>query len=58
MFEDMQINPDRLPTYKLIFHILQIVLSFVSWCLEIVVWHDKDSSVTGPSGWAFAVVRI
>lgn len=55
MLEDMQLNPDRLPTYKLIFHILQIVLSFVSWCLEIVVWHDSDSTVTGPSGWAFAV---
>ncbi|CAK7220075.1 hypothetical protein SBRCBS47491_004066 [Sporothrix bragantina] len=55
MLDDMQLNADRIPLYKLIFHILQIGVSFVAWVLAIVVFRAKDSSVSGPNGWAFAV---
>lgn len=57
MLDDLQINTDRIPLYKIILHVLQILLSFVSWCLEIVVFRSKDASVNGQNGWAFAVVR-
>lgn len=57
MMDDLQINSDRIPLYKLIFHVLQIAFSFVAWVLAIVVFRAKDSSVSGPNGWAFAVVR-
>ncbi|CAK7222960.1 hypothetical protein SEUCBS140593_005078 [Sporothrix eucalyptigena] len=55
MLDDLQINPDRIPLYKLIFHVLQIVFSFIAWVLAIVVFRAKDSSVSGTNGWAFAV---
>ena len=57
MFDDLQINPDRIPLYKLILHVTQIGFSFVAWILAIVVFRAKDSSVSGPNGWAFGVVR-
>ncbi len=58
MLDDLQLNPDRLPLYKLIFHALQIVLSFICWVLEIAVFRSKGASVTGKAGWPFAVVRL
>lgn len=57
MFDDLQINPDRIPLYKLILHVAQIGFSFVAWILAIVVFRAKNSSVSGPNGWAFGVVR-
>ncbi|KIH94391.1 chaperone-binding protein [Sporothrix brasiliensis 5110] len=55
MLDDLQINTDRIPLYKLILHVTQIAFSFVAWVLAIVVFRAKDSSVSGPNGWAFAV---
>lgn len=55
MFDEMEINADRVPLYKLILHVLQIVLSFVSWCLEIAVFRSSGASLNGQSSWAFAV---
>ncbi|OAA68725.1 chaperone-binding protein [Niveomyces insectorum RCEF 264] len=55
MFDDIQLNPERVPLYKLILHVTQIVLSFVAWCLEIVVFRAKNSHINGQSGWAFGV---
>ncbi|CAK7564760.1 MAG: hypothetical protein SEPTF4163_002660 [Sporothrix epigloea] len=55
MLDDMQLNADRVPLYKLIVHCVQIGVSFVAWVLAIVVFRAKGSSVSGPNGWAFAV---
>lgn len=56
MWEDLEIDPENIPTFKLVFHSLQIVCGFIGWCLEIAVFRDKDSKIVGNNGWAFAVV--
>ncbi|KAL2119224.1 hypothetical protein VTJ04DRAFT_6184 [Mycothermus thermophilus] len=55
MWEDLEIDPENIPTFKLVFHSLQIVCGFIGWCLEIAVFRDKDSKIVGNNGWAFAV---
>lgn len=57
MWEDLELDPESIPTLKLIFHSAQIVCAFVSWCLEIAVFRADDSKVVGNNGWTFAVVR-
>lgn len=52
----VEFNRDRIPLYKLIVHIAQIVLSVTIWCLEIVVF--KGGDVNGQMGWTFGVVSI
>ncbi|EFX02547.1 chaperone-binding protein [Grosmannia clavigera kw1407] len=54
MFE-FEINAEHIPLYKLVLHILQLVLSFVCWCLEIAVFRSKNATVNGQCGWAFGV---
>ncbi|KAF3770825.1 hypothetical protein M406DRAFT_354579 [Cryphonectria parasitica EP155] len=49
----VEFNKDKIPTYKLIVHIAQIVLSVTIWCLEIVVF--KGGDVNGQMGWTFGV---
>lgn len=52
----MEIDPDRVPLFKLILHLLQIAVAFVVWVLEIVVFTGKDAKVVGNNGWTFGVV--
>lgn len=49
----VEFNHARIPTYKLIVHIVQIVLSVTIWCLEIVVF--KSGDINGQNGWTFGV---
>lgn len=52
----VEFNYDKIPLYKLIVHIVQIVLSVTIWIMEIIVFRGGD--VTGQNGWTFGVVRI
>lgn len=52
----VEFNHSRIPLYKLVVHIVQIVLSVTIWCLEIVVF--KGGDVNGQMGWTFGVVSI
>ncbi len=56
MWEDLELDPEKIPTFKLVFHSLQIVLAFVLWCLEIAVFRADQAKITGNNGWTFAVV--
>ncbi|KAL2151941.1 hypothetical protein VTH82DRAFT_5125 [Thermothelomyces myriococcoides] len=55
MWEDFEFDPERIPTFKLVFHSLQIVFGFVSWCLEIAVFAADKSKIVGNNGWTFGV---
>ncbi|KAF1735237.1 hypothetical protein CRV24_004159 [Beauveria bassiana] len=52
----IEFDPDRVPPIKLGLHIAQIVLAFVLWVLEIVVFTGKGSKVVGNNGWTFAAL--
>lgn len=56
MWEDLELDPERIPTFKLVFHSLQILFGFVSWCLEIAVFRAENSRIVGNNGWTFGVV--
>jgi len=51
----VEFNHDKIPLYKLIVHIAQIVLSVTVWILEIIVF--KGGDINGQNGWTFGVVR-
>ncbi|KAK3359321.1 hypothetical protein B0T25DRAFT_94266 [Lasiosphaeria hispida] len=55
MFDNFEFDPEQIPAIKLGLHIAQLVFAFVLWCLEIAVFKDNDSKVTGLAGWTFAV---
>ncbi|KAK4164265.1 hypothetical protein QBC43DRAFT_49142 [Cladorrhinum sp. PSN259] len=55
MWEDLELDPERIPLFKLIFHILQIVFAFVLWCLEIAVFKNDKAKIVGKNGWTFGV---
>ncbi|KAL2136914.1 hypothetical protein VTI74DRAFT_75 [Chaetomium olivicolor] len=55
MWEDLELDPERIPTFKLVFHSLQIVFGFVVWCLEIAVFRADQAKIVGNNGWTFAV---
>jgi len=55
MFENLELDPERIPLFKLIFHILQIVFAFVLWCLEIAVFKNSSAKIVGKNGWTFGV---
>ncbi|KAK4155955.1 hypothetical protein C8A00DRAFT_41509 [Chaetomidium leptoderma] len=55
MWEDLELDPERIPTFKLVFHSLQILFAFVLWCLEIAVFRADDSKIVGNNGWTFGV---
>ncbi len=57
MWEDLELDPEQIPTFKLAFHSVQIVLAFVAWCLGIAVFRADGARVVGNNGWTFAVVR-
>lgn len=52
----VEFNYDKIPLYKLIVHLVQIVLSVTIWVLEIIVFRGGD--INGQNGWTFGVVRI
>ncbi|KAJ3478307.1 hypothetical protein NLG97_g8613 [Lecanicillium saksenae] len=54
----IEFDPDRVPFIKLGLHIVQIVLAFVLWVLEIAVFTGKGSKVVGNNGWTFACFFI
>ncbi|KAK3326553.1 hypothetical protein B0H66DRAFT_164239 [Apodospora peruviana] len=55
MWDEFEFNPENVPALKLGFHIAQIVCALVLWILEIVVFRDKDTPITGGIGWTFGV---
>lgn len=58
MWEDIEFDPEKIPAFKLGFHIAQIIFAFVLWCLEIAVFRNDGARIVGNNGWTFAVVRI
>jgi len=56
MWEDLELNAEHVPAFKLGFHIAQVVFALVLWCMEIAVFRADGSVVTGNVGWTFAVV--
>lgn len=50
------IDPDRVPTFKLVVHGVQIIFVFVIFCLGINIFVDGDSTITGQNGWTFGAV--
>ena len=52
------VDPDRVPTFKMVVHGVQILLIFVMWCLEINIFVDKKAKITGQNGWTFGAVRV
>ncbi|KAK4127398.1 hypothetical protein N657DRAFT_641383 [Parathielavia appendiculata] len=58
MWEDLELDPERIPTFKLIFHSLQILFAFILWCIEIAVFRDSKSKIVGNNGWTFGVVFL
>ncbi|KAK3904402.1 hypothetical protein C8A05DRAFT_42508 [Staphylotrichum tortipilum] len=54
MWEDLEMDPERIPIFKLVFHSLQILLGFVSWCLNIAVFRADEAKIAG-NGWTFGV---
>lgn len=51
-----EFDHERIPLYKLIVHIIQIVLSVTIWVLEIIVF--KGGDINGNNGWTFGVVSL
>lgn len=49
-----EFDHERIPLYKLIVHIIQIVISVTIWVLEIIVF--KGGDINGNNGWTFGVV--
>jgi hypothetical protein len=52
---NLTLDPDIIPGLKLGLHSFQIILSFVAWCLIIVVLNNDQATVNGQIGWAFGV---
>ena len=51
-----EFDHEKIPLYKLVLHIAQIVLSVTIWCLEIAVF--KGGHIYGDNGWTFGVVCL
>ncbi|KAI1820630.1 hypothetical protein F4861DRAFT_53210 [Xylaria intraflava] len=51
----LNIDPDKVPTYKLIVYVAQIVLVVPIFILEIVVFTAKGSKITGDNAWPFGL---
>lgn len=52
----LEFDHEKIPLYKLILHIVQIVISVTIWVLEIVVF--KGGDINGNNGWTFGVVSL
>ncbi|KAK3684801.1 hypothetical protein B0T22DRAFT_198817 [Podospora appendiculata] len=55
MWEGLEFDAEKVPAFKLGFHLAQLVFAFVLWCLEIVVFRASDAPITGSIGWTFGV---
>lgn len=51
-----EFDHEKIPLYKLIVHIIQIVISVTIWVLEIIVF--KGGDINGNNGWTFGVVSL
>lgn len=51
-----EFDHEKIPLYKLIVHIIQIVISVTIWILEIIVF--KGGDINGNNGWTFGVVSL
>lgn len=51
-----EFDHEKIPLYKLITHIIQIVISVTIWILEIIVF--KGGDINGNNGWTFGVVSL
>lgn len=51
-----EFDHEKIPLYKLVLHIAQVVISVTIWCLEIAVF--KGGDINGNNGWTFGVVRL
>lgn len=49
-----EFDHEKIPLYKLVLHIAQIVISVTIWCLEIAVF--KGGNIDANNGWTFGVV--
>ena len=49
---------EKVPNFKLAVHLFQIVLAFIIFIMEIVVFHNDDAEINGRNGWTFACVRF
>lgn len=54
----MEFDYSRIPLYKLVLHVLQILFSFTAWCLGIAVFRAEGSVVNGQNGWTFGVTFL
>ena len=54
----LEFAPERVPMYKLILHVAQMVFVFVIWCLEIAVFSGQDAVINGNNAWPFALVGL
>lgn len=52
----LEFDHGKIPLYKLVLHIIQIVISVTIWCLEIAVF--KGGDINGNNGWTFGVVCL
>jgi len=52
---EFELDPEKIPLFKLIFHVGQILFAFVLWCMEIAVFRHPTSRIVGKNGWTFAV---
>ncbi|KAK7749497.1 hypothetical protein SLS53_000072 [Cytospora paraplurivora] len=48
-----EFDHEKIPLYKLVLHIAQIVISVTIWCLEIAVF--KGGDIDANNGWTFGV---
>ncbi|KAK3327165.1 hypothetical protein B0T19DRAFT_154954 [Cercophora scortea] len=55
MWEGLEFDAEKVPAFKLGFHLAQLVFAFVLWCLEIAVFRASDAPITGSIGWTFGV---
>lgn len=55
MLDSFELDPEKIPLFKLIFHVGQILLAFSLWCMEIAVFRNPTARIVGSNGWTFAV---
>ncbi|KAH9909736.1 hypothetical protein F4778DRAFT_11865 [Xylariomycetidae sp. FL2044] len=55
LFEKLDVDPDKIPLYKLVLHSAQIVFAIVIAILEIILFTATDSKINGNNGWPFGL---
>lgn len=54
--DKFDIGPDRVPPLKLGVHVGQIVLAFIIFVLEIVLFRTDDAKIESRNGWVLGLV--